>query len=78
MFGDDKTKGSLVLSAKDNWFHHSNHRNQHKWFQNLDNLIKENQNLYKFKNNKVMAINNVGSKSYHIGEFNVFENDNKK
>ena len=77
-FGDDKLKGSVLLSAKDNWFHYSNHHNQHKWFQNLDNLIKQNQNLYKFKNNKPMSINSIPSRGYLIGEFNVFKDDNKK
>jgi len=72
-FGDDKTKGSIILSGKDDWFNHSNHSNQHRWFQNLDNLIKQNQGLYKFKNNKVIGINYILSKPYCIGHFNPFE-----
>jgi len=73
-FGDDKTKGSIILTAKDDWFNRSNHDNQHRWFQNLDTLIKQNQGLYKFKNNKVIGINYILSKPYYIGKFNVFEN----
>jgi hypothetical protein len=77
-FGDDKTKGSIILSGKDDWFNHSNHDNQHRWYQNLDNLIKQNQGLYHFKNNKVIAINGIRSKSYLIGEYNMVNYDNKE
>jgi hypothetical protein len=77
-FGDDKTKGSLILTSKDDWFNKSNHRLQHKWFQNLNDLVKNNQGLYVFKNNKLKGIMSIASKPYYIGEFNVFENDNKK
>jgi len=73
-FGDDKTKGSIILTPKDDWFNRSNHNNQHRWFQNLENLIKQNQGLYKFKNNKVIGINYILSKPYYIGEFDVFKN----
>jgi hypothetical protein len=74
-FGDDKTSGSIILTKKDDWFNHSNHENQHKWLQNLDNLVKQNQNLYKFKNEKLMGIHGIISKPYCIGEYNIFEND---
>jgi len=72
-FGNDKTKGSIILSVKDDWFNHSNHDLQHKWFQNLDNLVKANQGLYKFKNDKLIGINSIGSVSYIIGEHDPFE-----
>jgi len=74
-FGDDKTKGSLILTSKDDWFNKSNHRLQHKWFQNLNDLVKNNQGLYVFKNNKLKGIRSIASKPYYIGEFNVFENN---
>ena len=79
-FGDDKTKGSIILSGKDDWFNHSNHDNQRKWFQNLDNLIKQNHGLYHFKNNKVIAINGIRSKPYLIGKYNMvnYDKDNKE
>jgi len=77
-FGDDKTKGSIILSGKDDWFNHSNHENQKRWYQNLDNLIRENQGLYHFKNNKVIAINGIRSRPYTIGEFNMVDYANKK
>jgi len=81
-FGDDKTRDSILLTSKDNWFTHSNHENRHKWFQNFDNLIRQNQGLFRFKNNKVLQINYILSKPYLIGEFDVFEkgggDDNNK
>jgi hypothetical protein len=73
-FGDDKTTGSIILTRKDDWFNQSNHKNQQRWFQNLDNLVKQNQGLYKFKNNKLIGIQGIVSKAYCIGEFNIFEN----
>jgi hypothetical protein len=73
-FGDDKVRGSILLTSKDNWFNHSNHENQHKWQQNLTNLVQENQGFYRFKNNKLMSTNHILSQPYCIGEFNVFEN----
>jgi hypothetical protein len=72
-FGNDKTKGSIILSVKDDWFNKANYHLQHKWFQNLDNLVKNNQGLYRFKNNMLIGINSIASKSYYIGEFNAFE-----
>jgi len=79
-FSDDKTRTSMILAAKDTWFIRSNHHNQHKWLQHLDNLIKENQGLFRFKNNKVLQINHMLSKSYCVGKFNPFgdNNDNNK
>jgi hypothetical protein len=73
-FGDDKTSGSIILTKKDDWFNYSNHENQHRWFQNLSNLVKQNQNLYKFKNEKLIGIHGIVSKPYFIGEHNPFEN----
>lgn len=73
-FGNDKTKGSIILSVKDDWFNLSNHSNQHRWFQNLDNLVKQNRELYKFKNGNLIGIEAILSKSYCIGEYNPFEN----
>jgi hypothetical protein len=70
-FGDDKTKGSIILSGKDEWFNSSNHDNQHRWFQNLNTIITQNQDLYHFKNNKVIGIRGIRSKPYLIGEFNM-------
>lgn len=67
-FGDDKVKGSIILTSKDNWFNHSNHENQHKWFQKLDNLVKENPNYFVFKNNKLIKILPISSRPYLIGE----------
>ena len=72
-FGDDKVRGSIILSPKDNWFSHSNHENQHRWFQNLDNLIRENQGFYRFRDNKVVGINFILSQPYCIGEFRAVE-----
>lgn len=77
-FGDDKTKGSIILSAKDDWFNHSNHHNQVKWYQNLNNLIKSNQGLYRFKNDKLMGINGKRSRPYLIGEYKMVSYDYKK
>jgi hypothetical protein len=73
-FGNDKTSGSIILTKKDDWFNYSNHENQQRWYQNLDNLVKENQGLYRFKNNKLIGIKGIVSRPYCIGEFNIFEN----
>jgi hypothetical protein len=67
-FGDDKVKGSIILTSKDNWFNHSNHENQHKWFQKLDNLVKQNPNYFVFKNNKLIRSLPISSRPYLIGE----------
>jgi len=72
-FGNDKTKGSIILSVKDDWFNKSNHPNQHRWFQHLDNLVKTNPGLYRFKDNKLIGINGIASKPYTIGEFRHLE-----
>jgi len=73
-FGDDKTKGSIIIPQKDKWFTSSNHDNQKRWFQNFNNLIKQNKNFYVFRNNEVMNIKSIFSKQYCIGEYNPFEN----
>jgi hypothetical protein len=74
-FGDDKTSGSIILTKKDDWFNYSNHENQRKWFQNLDNLVKQNQSLYRFKNEKLIGLQGIPSKPYYIGEYNIFKQD---
>ena len=66
MFKDDKMKGSVILTARDHWFNKSNHSNQHRWIQNLNNLVTANKDFYKFKNNKLITINHILSKPYFI------------
>ena len=66
MFKDDKVKGSVMLTSRDDWFNKSNYTNQHRWSQNLDNLVKNNKNYYKFKNNKLIAPQHILSKPYFI------------
>ena len=77
-FGDDKTKGSIILTNKDNWFNNSNHDYQKRWFQKMNNLVLENQGFYHFKDNKLIAINGIRSRPYTIGEFNMVDYDNKE
>ena len=45
-FGDDKVKGSLIFSKKDQWFTQSNHSNQQKWKDKIHSLISENETYY--------------------------------
>jgi len=68
MFKDDKVKGSVMLTPRDDWFNKSNHTNQHRWSQNLDNLVKNNKNYYKFKNDKLIAPQHILSKPYFIAK----------
>ena len=68
MFKDDKVKGSVMLTSRDDWFNKSNHTNQHRWSQNLDNLVKNNKNYYKFKNDKLIAPQHILSKPYFIAK----------
>jgi hypothetical protein len=76
-FGDDKVKGSIILTSKDNWFNTSNHDNQHRWFQKLDNLVKQNPNYFISKNKKLISIRPISSIPYVIGE-HTFNENNKK
>jgi hypothetical protein len=66
MFKDDKVKGSVILTTRDNWFNKSNHSNQHRWEQNLNNLILSNKDFYSFKNNVVRMSKVVTSQPYFI------------
>jgi hypothetical protein len=66
MFKDDKLKGSVILTARDNWFNKSNHDNQHRWIQNLTNLVNKNKDFYKFKNDKLITTKHILSKPYFI------------
>jgi hypothetical protein len=45
-FGDDKVKGSMIFSKKDQWFTQSNHSNQQKWEDRIHSLISENKTYY--------------------------------
>jgi hypothetical protein len=45
-FGDDKVKGSMIFSKKDQWFTQSNHSNQQKWEDKIHSLISENKTYY--------------------------------
>jgi hypothetical protein len=71
-FKDDKVKGSVMLTSRDNWFNLSDHNNQHRWIQNLNKLLTTNHGFYLFKNNKVVIPNHVLSNPYYIGPINVF------
>jgi hypothetical protein len=66
MFKDDKIKGSVILTSRDDWFNKSNHTNQLRWVENLNNLVKNNKNYYKFKNDQLISLNHVLSKPYFI------------
>ena len=49
-FGDDKlSTGSTIFSKKDNWFYNSNHENSTKFKQKIDQLIKNNYGLYRYR-----------------------------
>jgi hypothetical protein len=49
-FGDDKLyTGSTIFSKKDDWFAKSNHENSIKFNQKMNQLIKENTGLYRFR-----------------------------
>lgn len=71
-FKDDKVKGSVMLTSRDNWFNLSDHDNQHRWIQNLNTLITTNNGYYLLKNNQVITPKYIVSKSYRIGSTNVF------
>jgi hypothetical protein len=56
-FGDDKLySGSTLFSKKDNWFHNSNHKNSIKFKQKMDQLIKNNHGLYRYRPNSLSNI----------------------
>jgi hypothetical protein len=49
-FGDDKLyTGSTIFSKKDDWFAKSNHQNSIKFNQKMNQLIKDNSGLYRFR-----------------------------
>ena len=45
-FGDDKVKGSMIFSKKDQWFSKSDHTNQQKWKDKIRVLLSENEKYY--------------------------------
>jgi hypothetical protein len=45
-FGDDKVKGSMIFSKKDQWFSKSDHINQQKWKDKIRVLLSENEKYY--------------------------------
>jgi hypothetical protein len=67
MFVNDKLKGSVILTARDNWFNKSTHDNQNRWSQNLNNIVKNNINFFKFEDNKLISSKYILSKPYLIG-----------
>jgi hypothetical protein len=49
-FGDDKLyTGSTIFSKKDNWFYNSNHENNNRFQQKIQQMINDNQGLYAFR-----------------------------
>ena len=66
MFKDDKVKGSVMLTSRDDWFNKSSHSNQHRWIENLNNLVKENKDYFKFNNDQLLSPNHVLSKPYFL------------
>ena len=66
MFKDDKVKGSVMLTSRDDWFNKSNHTNQLRWVENLNNLVKNNKNYFYFNNDKLISPNNIMSKPYFL------------
>jgi hypothetical protein len=66
MFKNDKMKGSVMLTSRDDWFNKSNHDNQTRWSQNLINLVNNNTGFYKFKDNKLITTNHILSKPYFL------------
>lgn len=67
LFGDDKTRGSFIFSKRDTWFTKSNHENQHRWYEKVVNMVKENRNFYTYKNNQVVNSKTIASKDYILG-----------
>jgi hypothetical protein len=64
-FGDDKVyTGSTLFSKKDNWFYKSNHENNTRFNQKMNQLIKENQGLYSFR---PKSIANLGGDTFVFG-----------
>jgi hypothetical protein len=46
-FGDDKLyTGSTIFSKKDDWFYKSNHENNTRFNQKMNQLIKDNPGLF--------------------------------
>jgi hypothetical protein len=64
MFKDDKVKGSVMLTSRDDWFNNANYDTRHRWAQNLDSLVKNNTEYYRFKNDKLISPKHVLSKPY--------------
>ncbi len=64
MFKDDKVKGSVMLTSRDDWFNKSNYDIRRRWSQNLVSLLKNNNRYYKFKNDKLISPNHILSKPY--------------
>jgi hypothetical protein len=64
-FGDDKLyRGSTLFSKKDNWFYNSNHDNKNKFYQKMNNLIKNNPGLY---TQRPKSIDNLDGDSFIFG-----------
>ena len=66
MFKDDKVKGSVMLTSRDDWFNNANYDTRHRWAQNLDSLVKNNTEYYRFKNDKLISPRHILSKPYLI------------
>jgi hypothetical protein len=74
-FGNDKVKGSIILSAKDSWFNNSTHENKNKLFQKLSNLSIQNPDYFIKKNNILIGIKPIASRPYIIGDYTFHENN---
>jgi hypothetical protein len=69
-FGDDKLyTGSTIFSKKDNWFYNSNHENNNRFQQKIQQLIKDNQGLYAFR---PKSIANPNGENFVFGSEPIF------
>ena len=69
-FGDDKLySGSTIFSKKDNWFYNSNHDNRNKFYQKMNDLIKNNPGLYSLR---PKSLNNLEGDSFVFGTETIF------
>lgn len=66
LFKNDKVKGSIIYSPRDNWWLNSGHSTTYMWETHLNKLVQNNKDYFFFKDGKLIQSNVCMGQHYKI------------